>query len=91
MTRKNFADWLRLIADNIESGDCLGGSISFNAFYGVEEDKIEALGCYRVGNLGGQGGVESVESFEPNGILKNFTGITAKNRDVLAFSMLPRI
>jgi len=93
MDRKELAHFMRYLADNIESGDCLGGSITFNAFYGVDHSKneVEFFSCNRVGNLSGQGGISVFYDFAPNGILKNYMGITDDNIDIVAFGTLPKI
>jgi len=93
MNRKALAQFLKAVANEIESGDCLGGSITFNAFYGVDQDKNEAefFAAVRVGNLNGQGGISIFNSFTPGGILKDFLKITDVNIDTVGFMLVPKI
>ena len=93
LTREYFAAHLHNLADAVASGDCLGGHIIFNAFYGVEKDQMEAISVFRADNLNGMGRVETNMLCAPTGILKDFMDIPTddKEADMFLLSLLPRI
>ncbi len=93
MLRSELATMLRAVADDVESGDCLGASITFNAMYGVDKGKAELVAVIREGNLAGMGGVFTYGYFEPNGILESYMGLDPTDPDTEAelFKLLPKI
>lgn len=56
MGRAEFARFLRLLADDVETGDSLEGSLQYT-YALIGRDDVEVEAAVRTGNLQGQGGM----------------------------------
>lgn len=57
MKKEKLAQLLRSLADSIESGDSLEGSVRYTIPRDPKIEELHVFGAVRTGNLEGQGGV----------------------------------
>jgi hypothetical protein len=64
MTREGVVGFLRMLADNVESGDCRAGAVEFNGFFTEHREgtRFDLSAQYRAGNNGGMGFVRTLTS-----------------------------
>ena len=67
VSTKQVADLLRMIADEVESGNSIEGSFQYGPDWSDEGGGFPmcAMGTFRTGNLDGQGGMITIGEDDP--------------------------